>query len=79
MFRCLVECLELSGRRLPLFRLTRSSLQFLADPNHPSSLRFPVFMGGFKHLSRRSDDEGAPLLVIKGLAVMGGVDIKVKK
>ena len=49
MFRCLVECLELSGRRLPLFRLTRSSLQFLTDPNHPSSLRFPVFMGGFKH------------------------------
>ena len=32
-----------------MFRLTRSSLQFLTDPNHPSSLRFPVFMGGFKH------------------------------
>ena len=35
-------------------------------------------MGGFTHLSQRADDENAPLLRITGLAVMGGVEIKVK-
>jgi hypothetical protein len=37
------------------------------------------FMGGFTHLDHRSEDADAPLLRIRGLAVMGGVDVKVKK
>jgi len=36
-------------------------------------------MGGFTHLGHRSDDPEAPTLRIKGLALMGGVDVKVKK
>jgi len=36
-------------------------------------------LGGFPHLSRRSDDHDAPLLRIRGLALMGGVNVKVKK
>lgn len=35
-------------------------------------------LGGFAHLSRRSGDPDGPLLKIKGLAVMGGVSVKVK-
>ena len=35
-------------------------------------------LGGFKSLSRRAGDPDAPLLRIKGLAVMGGVNVKVK-
>ena len=37
------------------------------------------FMGGFGSLTQRADDAGAPLLRIVGTAVMGGVEIKVKK
>lgn len=36
-------------------------------------------LGGFQHLSRRTGDDDAPLLRIRGLAVMGGVNVKVKK
>jgi hypothetical protein len=36
-------------------------------------------MGGFTHLGHRAEEADAPLLRIKGLAVMGGVDVKVKK
>ncbi len=35
-------------------------------------------MGGFKSLSRRARDRDAPTIRIKGLAVMGGVNVKVK-
>jgi hypothetical protein len=37
------------------------------------------FMGGFTHLQHRPPDEDAPLIRIKGLAVMGGVEVKIKK
>ena len=36
-------------------------------------------LGGFSHLSRRTDDDDSPLLRIRGLALMGGVEVKVKK
>ena len=36
------------------------------------------FMGGFTHLRHRPPDQDAPLIRIKGLAVMGGVEVKVK-
>ena len=36
------------------------------------------FMGGFSHLRHRPPDQDAPLIRIKGLAVMGGVEVKVK-
>jgi hypothetical protein len=37
------------------------------------------FLGGFGSLTQRAEDAGAPLLRIGGTAVMGGVEIKVKK
>ncbi len=36
------------------------------------------FMGGFTHLRHRPPEHDAPLIRIKGLAVMGGVEVKVK-
>jgi hypothetical protein len=36
------------------------------------------FMGGFEHVSRHSPDAGRPLLRIRGVAIMGGVTVKVK-
>lgn len=36
-------------------------------------------LGGFGNVENRATEEGAPTLHIKGIAVMGGVDIKVKK
>ena len=36
------------------------------------------FMGGFTHLRHRPVEEDAPVIRIKGLAVMGGVEVKVK-
>jgi hypothetical protein len=36
------------------------------------------FMGGFSHLSQRAPQAGAPCLRIEGLAVMGGVEVKVQ-
>ena len=35
-------------------------------------------MGGFTHLRHRPPEHDAPLLRIKGLAVMGGVEVKVQ-
>lgn len=35
------------------------------------------FMGGFGHLSQTAPEPDAPLLRIKGLAIMGGVEVKV--
>ena len=35
-------------------------------------------MGGFTHLSQRAGDDDVPLLRVTGLALMGGVEIKVK-
>ena len=37
------------------------------------------FMGGFDHVSQHVPEPGRPLLRIKGLAVMGGVSVKVKR
>ena len=37
------------------------------------------FLGGFSSVSNEADAPDAPLLLVKGLAVMGGVDVKVKK
>ena len=36
------------------------------------------FMGGFDHVSHHGPGEGRPLIRIRGLALMGGVEIKVK-
>jgi len=36
------------------------------------------FMGGFEHIVHRSGSPGAPLVRIRGLAVMGGVEIKIR-
>ncbi len=36
-------------------------------------------MGGFSSFSNRADEAGAPKLRIQGTAIMGGVDIKLKK
>jgi hypothetical protein len=36
------------------------------------------FMGGFSHVRHDPPDDDAPLIKIKGLAVMGGVEVKVK-
>lgn len=36
-------------------------------------------MGGFTELSQRIDDPDAPTLRVQGYAVMGGVEVKVKK
>ncbi len=36
------------------------------------------FMGGFSHLRHRPPEPDAPLIRIRGLAVMGGVEVKVK-
>ena len=36
------------------------------------------FMGGFTHLRHRPPEHDAPLIRVKGLAVMGGVEVKVK-
>ncbi len=37
------------------------------------------FMGGFDHVSHHGPGEDRPLIRIKGLAVMGGVSVKVKR
>lgn len=37
------------------------------------------FLGGFTGLSHRAKEDDAPLLRIEGTAVLGGVDVKVKK
>ncbi len=37
------------------------------------------FLGGFASMSNRAKDADAPLLRIQGLAVMGGVEVRVKK
>jgi hypothetical protein len=37
------------------------------------------FLGGFQGVSNRANEVDAPLLRIQGLAVLGGVDVKVKK
>ena len=37
------------------------------------------FLGGFGGVSNHAKETNAPLLRIRGLAVMGGVDVKVKK
>lgn len=37
------------------------------------------FMGAFKHLVHHAEEDDAPMLLIKGLALMGGVEIKVKE
>lgn len=37
------------------------------------------FMGAFEHVSQHVPEPGRPLLRIKGLAVMGGVEVKVKR
>jgi len=37
------------------------------------------FMGGFDHVSKHAPEPGRPLIRIKGLAVMGGVSVKVKR
>ena len=37
------------------------------------------FMGGFQNASNRAPEPDAPRLRISGLAVMGGVEVKVKK
>jgi len=36
------------------------------------------FMGGFSHVRHDPPDSDAPLIKVKGLAVMGGVEVKVK-
>ena len=36
------------------------------------------FMGGFEHVSRHEPDADRPRLRIRGLALMGGVSVKVK-
>jgi len=36
-------------------------------------------MGGFASFSNRAEETGAPLLRIKGTAIMGGVEVKLKK
>lgn len=37
------------------------------------------FMGGFENASNRADEPDAPLLRVTGFAVMGGVEVKVRK
>jgi hypothetical protein len=36
-------------------------------------------MGGFTHLTQRAAEPGGPLLRIRGVSLMGGVDVKVKE
>lgn len=36
-------------------------------------------LGGFSSVSNRADEPDAPLLTIRGVALLGGVDIKLKK
>ena len=36
------------------------------------------FMGGFSHLRHHPPDDDAPLIKVRGLAVMGGVEVKVR-
>lgn len=38
-----------------------------------------AIMGGFTHLAQEAPDPDAPLLRINGFAVMGGVEVKVRK
>ncbi len=37
------------------------------------------FLGGFASVSQHAKEPGAPLLRINGLAIMGGVEVKVRK
>lgn len=37
------------------------------------------FMGGFSHTSNHADDPFAPLVIVRGFACMGGVEIKVRE
>ena len=52
--------------------------QIVVPPDVAVDVNGSGFMGGFTHLRHRPDEEDAPLIRIKGLAVMGGVEVKVK-
>ena len=52
--------------------------QIVVPPDVAVDVNGSGFMGGFTHLRHRPPEEDAPLIRIRGLAVMGGVDVKVK-
>ena len=52
--------------------------QIIVPPDIGVDVNGSGFMGGFTHLRHRPPDEDAPVIRIKGLAVMGGVEVKVK-
>lgn len=54
-------------------------VQIVVPPDLDVEVEGIGLLGGFQHLSRRTGDDDAPLLRIRGLAVMGGVSVKVKK
>ena len=53
-------------------------VQIVVPPDLDVDANGVGLLGGFQSLSRRTGDRDAPLVRIKGLAVMGGVEIKVK-
>ena len=53
-------------------------VKFVVPPDLDVDANGFGLMGGFQSLSRRSGGRDAPMLRVKGLAVMGGVNIKVK-
>ena len=54
-------------------------VEILIPPDVDVECEGTGFMGGFSSLSYRARADDAPLLRIRGWAVMGGVDVKVKK
>jgi hypothetical protein len=53
-------------------------VNILAPPDLNVHVRGTGLMGGFTELSHRADDPDAPVLRVRGVAVMGGVDVKIR-
>ena len=62
-----VDCVAIMG-----------GIEIIVPPDIEVETRGFGFMGGFSHVSQRVRGEEVPKLTIKGIAVMGGVDIKIK-
>jgi len=53
-------------------------VEIVVPPDVTVDMRGLGVMGGFPNLVHRAPEEDAPVLRIRGLAVMGGVEVKVK-
>lgn len=54
-------------------------VNILAPPDVDVETHGIGLLGGFSSVTHRADESDAPLLTIKGFAIMGGVETKIKK